>query len=156
MFLLDLAKALDANKVPYAIAGGVAVALHGAVRGTVDVDLVIATTESAFTAIEKALNSLGLKSRLPLKASEVSAFRKEYIKNRNLIAWSFINHKNPAQVVDIIITHDLRRMQVTHVSIRGQRIPILNRKSLIKMKKEAGRPQDIEDIKALEALDEKS
>lgn len=34
--------------------------------------------------------------------------RKEYIENRNLIAWSFVDYQNPSRQVDILITKDLR------------------------------------------------
>ena len=45
MFLIRLVRALDKHKVDYAIVGGYAVALHGAIRGTVDVDLVLGFSE---------------------------------------------------------------------------------------------------------------
>ncbi len=41
MFLINLVKKLNKNKLPYALVGGHAVAFHGAVRGTMDVDLVL-------------------------------------------------------------------------------------------------------------------
>jgi hypothetical protein len=155
MFLLKLIKTLQNAKVEFAVAGGYAVALHGAVRGTVDVDIVITTSADSYIKTEKTLLSLGLSGRLPVNAEDVFRFRKEYIENRNLIAWSFVNHKDPSQLVDIIITHDLRKLSKVNVVVQGIKIPILSKRSLIAMKKAAGRPQDLEDIKALEALDEK-
>lgn len=107
MFIARVCQCLESNKIPYAVVGGYAVALHGAVRGTVDVDLIISLQEDIFVAVEKAMNSLGLHSRLPVTAKEVFHFRKEYIENRNLIAWSFINFQNPMEVVDIVITDNL-------------------------------------------------
>lgn len=41
MFLIELCQSLEQHNVRYALVGGYAVALHGAVRGTVDVDFVI-------------------------------------------------------------------------------------------------------------------
>ena len=41
MFLTRVTQALSDHQVPYAIVGGHAVALHGALRGTVDIDFVI-------------------------------------------------------------------------------------------------------------------
>ncbi len=41
MFLFDVCKSLDKAKIGYAIVGGYALALHGIVRATMDVDLVI-------------------------------------------------------------------------------------------------------------------
>ena len=74
MWILRLAAALDEAKVPYAVVGGYAVALHGAVRGTMDIDLVIPWTEESFNTTEATLKSLGLQSRLPVTAREVFRF----------------------------------------------------------------------------------
>lgn len=156
MFVLDVVHALNHHKVDYALAGGVAVALHGAVRGTVDVDIVVAINEHNFMAVESTLQSLGLKARVPVTAKDVFSFRKEYIEKRNMIAWSFVNYANPGQVVDIVITHDLKKLKSKKIKLQGVSLPVLTVESLIEMKKAAGRPQDIEDIKALEALYEKS
>ena len=111
MFFLTLIRALDLAKCDYAVAGGYAVALHGAVRGTVDIDLVINCRREDYEAAEKVLKGCGLVSKLPVDAKQVFDFRLEYIKNRNLIAWSFVNPKNPIEIVDILIIHDLEKMK---------------------------------------------
>src|SRR6267142_396688 len=71
MFLYELAAALEKAEVPFAIVGGYAVALHGAVRGTVDVDIILRLSRSSFLAAESALRTLGLAPRLPVSAGEV-------------------------------------------------------------------------------------
>lgn len=156
MFYLNILQELNLAKIKYAVAGGFAVALHGAVRGTVDLDLVLALNLNNIKQTERVLNKLGLQSRIPVDAIELFKFRKEYIEKRNLIAWSFQNYKNPAEVVDIIITHDLTKMRTKTVNVSGTKIFIVSLKDLIAMKSAAGRPQDIEDIKALRSLNEKS
>ena len=110
MFFGNVIRALNQHRVQYRLVGGYAVALHGAVRGTVDIDFVISLDQGSYRKTEKALNSIGLKSRLPISADEVFNFREEYIKNRNLIAWSFVNPENPLEIVDIIITEDAKKM----------------------------------------------
>ncbi|NDC39740.1 MAG: hypothetical protein EBZ48_17160 [Proteobacteria bacterium] len=152
MFLLKVVHALTTAKIPYAVAGGYAVALHGAVRGTIDIDLVLTLTPTAFEKIEKALEGIGLRSKIPVIGKEIYQFREEYIKRRNLITWSFSNPSNPIELVDIIITHDLAAMGTVELFIQGATVKILDKKSLIRMKRESGRPQDLEDIKALEAI----
>jgi hypothetical protein len=152
MFIYRLTKALSSHKVKYAIAGGYAVALHGAVRGTVDVDLVLVVAEENFMAAERAFESIGLRPRLPVTAADVFRYRQEYIKNRNMTAWSFVNLQNPAELVDIIITHDLKTMKIKKVFSGGHMLPVLAIDDLIRMKSAVGRPQDWEDIKALEQL----
>lgn len=152
MFLYRVCDAISAAGIRYAIAGGYAVALHGAVRGTVDIDLVLHLRESDFTGAEKALLTLGLRPRLPVGASEVFRFREEYIRNRNLLAWSFANPSNPAEIVDILIAEDLASFDIVKVRAGGRELPLVSRKDLIAMKRRSGRPQDLSDVEALERL----
>ena len=152
MFIVRVIEALQRSKVPAAIVGGYAVALHGAVRGTVDLDLVLRLRRADFIAAEAAFRALGLVPRLPVTAAQVFDFRTEYIKNRNLVAWSFYNPVNPVESLDVIITHDLARMKVKKIAGGGGVLPVLALPDLIAMKRAAGRPQDLEDISALERL----
>lgn len=152
MFLYKLCKALTLAKVPYAIVGGYAVALHGAVRGTIDVDVAINWTLQNLEKIEKTLKGLGLVSRIPIDANNLFYFRDEYIKNRNLIAWNFFDPSNPINQVDIVINYDLKDANITIVKTAFGNVKILSKADLIKMKMQSGRPQDIEDVKTLENL----
>lgn len=151
-FLERVVGALEARKVPFALAGGYAVALHGAVRGTVDVDLVIRLRKSDFIEAEIAMKSLRLTPRLPVTAEEVFQFREEYIERRNLIAWSFVNLDHPVEIVDILLTEDLASHDVVRIRAAGKQIPVLAVDDLICMKKKSARPQDLEDVRALESL----
>jgi hypothetical protein len=152
MLLVRVAAALDAAKVPYALVGGYAVALHGVVRGTVNIDLVLNFRLRHFEGADSALRSIGLTPRLPVSASEVFRFREEYVANRNLTAWSFVNAADPSEIVDVILTHDLAGLKTKGVRVQGRTIKIVAIDDLIRMKKAAGRPQDLEDVKALRTL----
>jgi len=152
MFIKKVTDALNKANIHYALVGGYAVAMHGAIRGTVDLDFVIALEQQQYKLVEKTFATLGLVPRLPVSANEIFQFRNEYIKNRNLVAWSFINHNNPLEVVDIIITHDAKQMKTEILHVDGMTIKIATIDEIIKMKKKSGRPQDLEDIKALEKL----
>ena len=155
MFILKIIKILKKYKVPYALVGGHAVALHGAVRGTIDIDIITKWNLKNLKLIELALNEINLFSRLPISAEDLFNFKDEYIKNKNLIAWNFINHNNPSELVDIIITFDLTNRSVKKIMVKDESINILSKKDLIEMKKISGRKQDLIDIDALEKLDEK-
>lgn len=152
MFIQTVIQALEKANVRYVLVGGYAVALHGAVRGTVDLDFVIALEQSQFSSLENVMHKLGMISRLPVSADEVFQFRQEYVKNRNLIAWAFVNESNPLELVDIIITHDADKMKTSIKKHGDLKIRIASKKELIKMKQRSARPQDLEDIKALERL----
>jgi predicted nucleotidyltransferase len=152
MFIQNVIRALEKHRIKYALVGGYAVALHGVVRGTVDVDIVIALTKASLESAESALGKIGLQSRLPVTAADVYQFRKEYIENRNLAVWSFINPDNPIEVVDILITEDVKNLKTVAKQAFGIKIKVATIPDLIKLKKKSGRPQDIEDIRALEKL----
>ena len=102
--------------------------------------------------VEKALQSIGLESRLPITSASLFDFRDEYINNRNLIAWNFYNPANPMEQVDIIITHDLSHMKTKTIRTTEGSVKVLSVDDLIAMKKQSGRPQDLEDVRSLERL----
>ena len=151
-FLNRVCSALSDKGVRYAIVGGHAVALHGAVRGTIDVDIALAWNLKSLKTAELTLNGIGLVSRLPVTADDVFQFRDEYVKNRNLIGWNFYNPDNPAEQVDIVITYDLKGRKLDSVDTVHGKVRILGLRDLIEMKRRSGRPQDVEDANALEKL----
>jgi hypothetical protein len=153
MQLLEkICSCFNRHSIPYAVVGGYAVALHGAPRGTFDIDFIISLNEEIFLKVEAALHSLGFQSRLPVTAHEVFKFRKEYIENRNLIAWSFYNPANLMEVVDIIITENLDNFKTVEKKLSNFKLKILSKADLILMKKKSGRKQDLADIEVLEKL----
>jgi hypothetical protein len=147
-----LCQAFARKRLRYAIVGGYAVALHGAVRGTVDIDVALNWNLKSLQVAEQVLMELGLESRLPISAGDVFQFREEYIQNRNLIAWNFHNPSNPTEQVDIIIAYDLKGKKLKRMNTSAGPIQVLSRKDLVEMKRASGRPQDLEDIDALERL----
>ncbi|HCU53656.1 MAG TPA: hypothetical protein DIC36_05035 [Gammaproteobacteria bacterium] len=151
-FLARVAAALDAAGVRYALVGGYAVALHGAVRGTVDVDIILAWNVRTLRAAEQALHGLGLVSRLPITADDMFRFRDEYRRNRNLLAWNFYNPRDLTEQLDVVISTDLKGKKVRSIQTAEGRVRLLSRADLIAMKRASGRPQDLADIEALERL----
>ena len=152
MFIHQVCAALEEAKVPYAIVGGYAVALHGAIRGTVDVDFVINWTLENLQKVEHVMKKLELVSRIPINALLLFQKKDEYIKSKNLIAWNFYSPKNPSQQIDLIINYDLHKSESIPVHTQLGTIHILAKKPLIAMKRASGRPQDIVDVNALEDL----
>ncbi len=150
MFIQRICSVLNEADIPYAVVGGYAVALHGVVRGTVDVDVVISWSLKHLKNTESAFKRMGLVSRVPITAEDVFHFRKEFIEQRQLIAWNFYEPSNPLNQVDIIINYDLKDpSHIQKVSTSVGTVCVLSLEELIKMKKASGRPQDLEDVKAL-------
>lgn len=151
-FLERVCRALREAGVDYAIAGGHAVALHGAVRGTMDVDVVVRWTKDAVVRAEAALLGLGLVSRIPVTAQDVFDNRDEYTSRRNLIAWNFYHPSIPMNEVDLLIDYDLTHKQVDTVALSSGPVQVLGKRDLMEMKRKSNRPQDVEDVAALEKL----
>ena len=156
MFLTRVCQAFKKSKIGYALVGGHAVALHGVLRGTVDVDFIIKWNRKTLIKAEEVLKSLGLESRLPIRAEEVFDYRDEYIQNKNLIAWNFYNPDDLTEQVDLIINQDLNDYKFKDLKIDGGEISILSLDSLIEMKEQTSREQDKADVVALKRIrDEK-
>lgn len=153
MFIYSVCNSLEKAKVPYAIVGGYAVALHGAPRGTVDIDIVISwTLDNLKKAQDILIKELGLVSRIPVNAENVFQFREEYIQKKHLVAWNFYDPKNPSKQVDLIITYDLPSTSIKNIHTERGIVSVLAKEELILMKQKSGRPQDLADIEALKQL----
>lgn len=152
MFFEKIIKALNAAEIEFVVVGGYAVALHGAVRGTVDLDLALKWNQQNVVNCEKALNEIGFISKIPVNAKDIFSFRDEYIKNKNLVAWNFYNPSNPAELVDVIITYNLAKKDIQYKKFKNYQIPVLSKKALVVMKKQSARPQDLLDAEALEKI----
>jgi hypothetical protein len=150
MFLFEVTDALEKEKIPYAVVGGYALALQGLVRATMDVDLVIDLKLLDFERTERTFEKLGLSPRLPVRGHEVFKMRKEYIEKRNLIAWSFVDYKNPTRQIDVIITLDRRKIEIKQIAVSGRKISVASLEALLKMKRASARPQDLIDVKNIE------
>ena len=151
-FLERVCRALQQAGVDYAVVGGQAVALHGAVRGTVDVDVVLRWTRATVEKAAAALAAMGLVSRIPVTARDVFERRNHYIETRNLLAWNFYDPESPIDEVDIIISYDLTGKGVKRLQLLSSTVAVLAVPDLIEMKRRSGRPQDLADAQALEAI----
>lgn len=150
--------ALDAADVRFVALGGVAVVLHGHPRMTANLDLVIdLEPESASRAIA-ALVGLGMEPRLPVdpQAFADPAQRQRWIEDRNLAVFTMIDPHEPLLEVDIFaddpLPFDELWDKATVVPLERQQVRIASIDHLITMKKAVGRPQDLADVAALEAL----
>lgn len=152
MFLLRIDAALREHNVAYAIVGGHAVSLHGAVRGTLDVDIMISAREQQYVAVEMPLRSINLSSRVPLPPRQIFCERESLAKQKNPVARSFINLDNPAELVDVLVAEDLDQCKVCQMRVASVALPVIALDELIAMKRRIGRPQDLADVDALERL----
>lgn len=157
MFFERTLKALNKAKVKYIVAGGVAVYLHGIRRNTVDLDIIIDMSEKNIERLFFAMKKIGFTPKVPVTAEQfkIAKNRKKWIKEKNMKVFSFVNLDNPVELVDIFVIEPITYKKARKVvrSDGRMKVPTLGIKDLIKLKKIAGRDQDLIDISDLERLE---
>ena len=151
-------KILNAAGVRYVVVGGVATLLHGYARLTADVDLAVDLAPQEALKIIRALTGKGFRPQVPVSAETFadSAVREEWHQERHMRAFSLVDSTNPMRVVDLLLKPEvpfeelLARSQERLVGETRVRVASLD--DLITLKRSAGRPQDLADIKELEAI----
>ncbi len=141
--LTNLIEALDAENIDYAVCGGLAMAIHGFARATLDIDLLILadSLEKAFEiAAEKGFDIHGLDISFKDRAVEIRRVSK-IDDDGEVLSLDFL--LVTPQVADVWNS----KIKMT---LEGRDYTIVSREGLIKMKKLAGRPQDLADIERLE------
>ena len=144
------------SKMNFVVVGGFAVVAHGAVRITMDLDLVIALQNQDLEKAWNVLSELGFTCRQPITKSIFIDAKKlsKIIHEKNAKAISFYQSKQEYLVVDLLFREDLRveDQHIVKIDLFGIKCPVISVDKLIQLKKEAGRPKDVEDVKALEKI----
>jgi len=157
-----IVRALNDAEVRYLVVGGLAVNAHGYARMTRDVDLVIQLEQSNIKRGLHALLSVGYQLMIPEvpKAFADAHQREKWRVEKGMIVlklWSDLHRRTP---VDVFVYEpfpfDLEYSAAVWVEISpGLEASIVSLPTLLQMKREAGRPSDIDDINEL-APNEKS
>ena len=154
-----IAKALEAEGVRYLIAGGLAVNAHGVLRFTKDLDLVIQLIPENISRAFSALGNLGYRPSVPVTARQFADAeqRREWLEEKGMQVlqfWSDSHRETPVDVfVDEPFSFDeeyeraLLKPLYGTVDVRFVSLP-----TLIKMKREVGRPEDLNDVEQLRKL----
>ena len=160
MYYEEIFRILNKTRVRYLVVGGVAIVLHGIVRLTVDLDIMIELENKNIQLFLDAMKSVGYKPKVPVLPEEFAdpAKRELWKKEKNMIVFSFFNPKKPFEELDVFI-HNPIDFSAAYVGrkvyeVSGASIPVVSLDDLKKLKKISGRKQDEADIVALEALEE--
>ena len=150
----------DAN-VRYLVVGGVAVNAHGYERHTKDLDLVIQLEDKNLSAALEVLQSLGFRPKVPvpIEAFADSALRQSWTEEKGMIVFQLWSDDHPSAPIDIFISEpfdfEIEEKSALIVELPGSiTVPVLAIPSLISLKTDAGRPQDIIDIEKLKIIEE--
>lgn len=148
--LLDLAKdvflSLNAHRAKYVVIGGVAAIAHGVARTTVDIDILIETSPKNAQRVLDALIRAGVKVAARITAEQLLAH--EVVIMRDFINVD-VQTRTPGIEFDAAWRRRLRKKYA------GTTFMMLSKADLIASKRAAGRPKDLEDLLALEAIEKK-
>ena len=150
--LARLVRALADAEVEFIVVGGVAANAHGSARVTTDVDVVYARSAANLTRVVKAIQPLkpylrGAPPGLPFEWS-VSTLRAG-------LNFTLITTAGPIDLLGEIVgggSYEDLASHSTSVRAFGRDVLILDLAWLIRVKRAAGRPKDLEVIAELEAI----
>jgi hypothetical protein len=151
----ELFRALARRDVEYVTIGGIAIQAYGGQRLTQDLDVAIASSSDNIARLAGALLDLDARILGP------DGRRSQSTPSANLLAssdqWHLITAHGPLDVLTLparLGSFADMRARAHEVQLGELSIPIAHREDLLKMKRAAGRPQDLADIKLLESLDD--
>lgn len=144
--------ALETARVRYLVAGGLAVNAHGYLRYTKDVDLVVELIPDNIRRAFAALDTLGYRPNVPIAAEQFAdaTSRETWIRDKGMKVLQFWSDAHRETPIDVFVIAPFAFEEVYLGAlvkplgpIPVRFVPIL---ALIRMKEEAGRPQDRIDI----------
>jgi hypothetical protein len=158
MGMFDLISLLSGNKIDYVLVGGLAVALQGYARNTMDVDVVLAMDAENLERFIASAKAAGLRPTLPVAIESLAnpALIDQWHREKGMLAFSLRGPQAHATVIDILVRPavpyaELRRDAVP-IEIGNWRVPVASVDHLIVMKTGTGRSRDAIDVEELEKL----
>ena len=150
--------ALNASNVRYLVVGGVAVVLHGYLRTTADLDLVIQLGPENVAKGLEALERLGYRPRapVPMRGFADEAQRARWVREKGMVGFSLWSSDHPGFEVDLFAEEpfDFESVYSRSLEVRLDRefVRVIGLDDLLSMKRSVGRHRDQEDVEALERL----
>jgi hypothetical protein len=157
-FLEPIFAALNQAGIRYLVVGGLATVLHGHARLTSDLDMIIdLKPEEAQKAIS-VLVGLGFQPRAPVDAKHFAdpEMRKTWIEEKGMRVFSMWDPNKPVLEIDLFVDHPILFEELWAESelmpLSDTTARVVSANHLIQLKRMAGRPQDLMDVEALEAI----
>src|SRR5438128_9289246 len=154
-----IVRALNAAEVEYLIVDGLAVNAHGFVRLTRDVDLVLQFDPGNVSKGLNALLDIGYQMSIPTNPEDFAKpeMREDWRHDKGMITLKLWSDEHQRTPVDIFVYEpfDFAREYATATTLEvspGVVAPLVSLETLLKMKRDAGRAQDLIDIEELQRL----
>jgi hypothetical protein len=144
----ELLRVLLAHQVDLLVVGAVAVQAHGYIRSTLDLDIVVRPSALNLSRLAEALADLEAE---PRHAGALMKLSDPHWLGRAAMV-PVVTRAGWLDVLNVESTgrryEELRANALT-IELRGLEVAVVGLRDLIRMKKAAGRPQDLADIEAL-------
>ena len=154
----DILRALTDAKVQFILVGGFAVQLHGFVRTTIDLDLVLAMDDDNLSRFIAVAKQFGLSPIIPesidslRSASQIDRWHRE----KGMLAFALREPRVGGSVINVLVRPEIpfQQLQTDAVTVQlfERDVKIASIENLLVMKRIANRPKDRIDIEALEKL----
>ncbi len=154
----DLLQSLSDQQVQYVLVGGLAVQLHGFLRATFDIDLVLAMDDENLVRFIAVAKRYGLVPAIPVpidtlrNASQIEQWHRE----KGMLAFALREPQIGGSVVDVLVRPDVPFDRLMANAVAGElfarQVWIASIDDLLTMKRIANRPKDQLDVVALEKI----
>jgi hypothetical protein len=158
MKITELLQSLSDERVQYVLVGGLAVQLHGFLRATVDIDLVLAMDDANLDRFIEVAKRFGLQPVIPVPIDALKNARQieQWHREKGMLAFALREPQVGGSVIDVLVRPDVSFDKLYAHAARGQlfgrEVLIASIDDLIEMKRMANRPKDQLDIVALEKI----
>jgi hypothetical protein len=152
-------EALNRAGVRYLVVGGLAVVAHGHVRFTADIDLFLDFDDDNLRRAMEAFAGLGFRPRAPVALHEFAdaQVRQTWIDDKGMTVFSLFSDEHRLTEVDLFVADPIGfdgayERRVAMEVAPNVEATFIGVDDLLKMKRVAGRPQDLVDVERLEEL----
>lgn len=149
----EILRVLVTHRVDFLVVGAVAVQAHGYVRSTLDLDIIARPTTLNLSRLAEALADLDAEARHA--GARMRLADPHWLKRAPVVP--MVTRAGWFDLLSAEMigrTYDELRAGALTIELRGLDISVVGLRDLIRMKKAAGRPQDLADIEALTRLDD--
>jgi predicted nucleotidyltransferase len=146
----EIIRVLARHRVDFVVIGGVAVQGHGYIRGTHDLDIIVRPTTLNATRLSEALLDLGaeLRGRGTLKLGDPHQLRRAPLIP-TVTRFGPLDVVNVEHVAGAPKSYEVLAARALVIPYEGIDVSVAGLSDLIRMKRAAGREQDLADIEAL-------
>lgn len=148
----ELLRRLAAADADFVVVGGMAMGAWGVVRGTKDVDVVIAPdTENLRRVADVAVAAGGHVQRGDALLGTPISIASELASGEQVAIETKLGRLDVVQGLDGVPSFEELRSRATRVEIFGAEVWVCSRDDLKAMKRAAGRTRDLADLEDLDA-----